>query len=107
MEMVAQKKVNAYWRDLGRAACTHDKTHHATRGTDVSSPALPMRIASNPLERTATLRPGSTFARSAPHRVAAAQVSSALRTRDFARRAASLNSQSVRCHFAVHRLRLR
>src|ERR1700723_98578 len=43
----------------------NETTDHATRGTDVSSPALPMRIASNPLESTATLRPGSTFARSA------------------------------------------
>jgi hypothetical protein len=65
MGMVAQKKVNVYWRDLGPTASIHDKTHHATRGTGVSSPALPKRIASNPFESTATLRPGSTFARSA------------------------------------------
>jgi hypothetical protein len=65
MGMVAQKKLNAYWRALGRAASTHDRTHQATRGTGDSSPALPIRIASNPLESTAILRPGSIFARSA------------------------------------------
>ena len=65
MGMVAQKKRSAQCRDLAKASRRHEKTDHATRGTGASCPALPMRIASNPLESTATLRPGSTLARNA------------------------------------------
>jgi hypothetical protein len=65
MVVGAQKNLTASHRFSPARAGDIEETSHATRGTGVSSPALPMRIASNPLESTATLRPGSTFARSA------------------------------------------
>jgi hypothetical protein len=65
MVVYAQKNLKAGQRIYSTSAGDIEEISHATRGTGVSSPALPMRIASNPLESTATLRPGSTFARSA------------------------------------------